>query len=195
MRQGTEKRTERTENPRQGRSRNREGDSARRAAAGERARGWEAGRGTGAWPTHLRLPCRRLLSSVPAPCALGPGPERARLGPWRGTGGRPAQRSTGRSSGASSGRTARTRREGVSTGPAPPVGLCPRHLHPRPLGRGSENPPLAGRRPAPRAPPRSPPSLPQGRAGGRGLHAPSTPVKPAGSATQGHPDLKGAWRE
>ncbi|XP_061045864.1 cbp/p300-interacting transactivator 4-like [Eubalaena glacialis] len=76
--------------------------------------------------------------------------------------GRPALRSTSRRSGASSRRAPRTRRGGVSTGPAPPAGLGPRHLHPRPLGRGSENtvppraPPPTGRRPAPRAAPAPP---------------------------------------
>ncbi|XP_059951746.1 cbp/p300-interacting transactivator 4-like [Mesoplodon densirostris] len=74
--------------------------------------------------------------------------------------GRPAPRSTSRRSGASSRRAARTCREGVSTGPAPPAGLGPGHLHPRPLGRGSENSaprqPPAGSRPAPRAAPAPP---------------------------------------
>ena len=114
--------------------------------------------------------------------------------------GRPAPRSTSRLSGASSRRAARTRREGVSTGPAPPAGLGPRHLHPRPLGRGSENtvhpPRPATDRPSASSPrgPRSPHrSLSVGRR--QGASCVPLPVKTAGWATKGQPEVEGALRD
>lgn len=90
---------------------------------------------------------------MPRDAAHMPGSRRARgllpgagnrRRPWARAGleGTPAPCSTRRRSGASSRRSRKTRREGVSTVPAPPApaGLSRRHLHRGPLGRGSENP-------------------------------------------------------
>lgn len=70
MRQGTEKRTERTQMLRRGSSRIRKGTAYGKR---RRARGRAAGRLRRARPTHLRLPCRRPQSSVPGSLRAGPG--------------------------------------------------------------------------------------------------------------------------
>lgn len=148
----------------------------RRRAGSGRALGrlqWARGRASGEArergpgpPTHLRLPWRGAQLTCPLAACAGPGPAASR---GAGRQRRRAPRSTSRCSGASSRRAARTGRGGVSTGPAPPAGHGPRHLHPRPLGRGSENPHrgrAAGRLPA------RPPLLCRREAGGVAPRAP-----------------------